>query len=144
MNIIRKRIIIGGILLLLLIVLVLWLQSHYTRNSFEELLGTKVENITRIVMQSGDTGQSVNTTDKQKIADFLSLVEDNVYSKSFDQSKRTGFSYSYYFYQGEIQLLSMLGHGDYIQINDTYYDVSKAISYEDLNQWFESLLVNDN
>jgi hypothetical protein len=139
----RKSIIIGIILILLLIILVLWLQSHYSRKSFDELLGTKAGNITRIVMRSGDTGQAVSTTDKQKIAELLSLLEDNEYSKSFDQSRKTGFSYVYYFFQGETQILSMLGHGDYIQLNDTYYDVSKEILLEDLSHWFESLPVNE-
>lgn len=144
MNLERKNIVKGVIPILLLIILALWLYSQYTSKSFEELLGTKADKITRILMRSGDNGFYVNTTDLQKIEEFLQLVQEKGYKKSFDQRTRGGYSYYYDFYHNEEKLMRMCGHGDYIQINTTYYDVSEEILLEDLRSWFQSLPVNRN
>lgn len=43
------------------------------------------------------------------------------------------------FYSGKKQILRITGSGNNVDINDTYYDVSKPISNKSLTNWFNSL-----
>lgn len=111
----------------------------YSKKSFNDLLKTKESNITKISMRNGNNGSYVETTDKNKIKEMINLVSGRYYKKSYDQSSRSGYSYYYDFYSGNKQILRITGSEDNVDINDTYYNVSKPISTKSLDNWFNSL-----
>lgn len=115
----------------------------YSAKSFDDFLGMDEANITKVLMTNGNNGSSVETTDKDKIKEIITLVnDDRDYKKSFNQAPRTGYSYHYDFYSGDKQIVRITGSGDNVKVNGTYYDVSKSISNDSLKKWFNSLPVN--
>lgn len=114
-------------------------EMQYSKKSFKNLLKTNESNITKVFMRDGRNGNYVETTDKNKIKEIINLVSGKYYKKSSDQRLRCGYSYYYDFYSGSKQILRITGSGNNVDINGTYYDVSKSISYESLTNWFNSL-----
>lgn len=138
MNKKRLRIAIPVLLLFLTILSV----YQYSKKSFDNLLGTNETNITKVFMRSGVNGDYVETEDKEKIKEIISLLNDRYYKKSFNQSLRTGYSYFYDFYSGNKHLIRRTGSENNVEVNSTYYNVSKPISTKSLTDWFNSLPVH--
>jgi hypothetical protein len=130
------------ILSILLLVGVISLYFVYASKNFENLLGIDERSITKVLMLNGNDGNYVETTDKEKIKELIDIVNNRTYKKALNQEKRIGYSYSYDFYSGDKVRLSITGHGDNVDINGAYYDVSEPISVETLAKWFNSLPVN--
>lgn len=119
------------------------IQYHvYSPKSFDDLLGTDKANITKVLMRSGKNGSYVETTDKKKIKEIINLVNDRNYKKSSDQQSRVGYTYYYDFYSGNKNIMRITGYGNNIDVNGTYYDVSRSISIDSLTKWFNSLPIN--
>lgn len=125
--------------ILLILCIISFFTMGYSKKSFNDLLKTKESNITKISMRNGNNGSYVETTDKNKIKEMINLVSGRYYKKSYDQSSRSGYSYYYDFYSGNKQILRITGSEDNVDINDTYYNVSKPISTKSLDNWFNSL-----
>lgn len=125
--------------IILMICVISFLTIQYSKKNFNDLLKTNESNITKIFMRNGSNGSYVETTDKNKIKEMINLVSGRYYKKSFNQSFRSGYSYYYDFYSGNKQILRITGSGDNVNINDTYYNVSKPISTKSLTNWFNSL-----
>lgn len=125
--------------ILLMICVISFFTIRYSKKSFNDLLKTKESNVTKIFMRNGLNGSYVETTDKNKIKKMINLVSERYYKKSFNQNFRSGYSYYYDFYSGNKQILRITGSGNNVDINDTYYDVSKPISTKSLANWFNSL-----
>ena len=130
------------ILPVLLLVGVISLCFVYSSKSFENLLGIDEGNITKVLMRNGSNGNYVESTDKEKIKELIDIVNNRDYKKALNQEKRTGYSYYYDFYLENKVRLSITGHGDKVDVNGAYYDVSEPISVEALAKWFNSLPVN--
>lgn len=122
-----------------MICVISFLTMGYSKKSFNDLLKTKESNVTKIFMRKGLNGSYVETTDKNKIKEAINLVSGRYYKKSRDQASRSGYDYYYDFYSGNKQILRITGSGDNVEINDTYYDVSKPISSKAIANWFNSL-----
>jgi nitrogen regulatory protein PII-like uncharacterized protein len=114
----------------------------YSPKSFDKLLGTDEATITKVLMRNGSNGSYVETTDKEKIKEIINLVNDRNYKKSSNQEPRGGYSYYYDFYSGDKKVMRITGNGDNVDVNGTYYDVSKSISINSLTNWFNSLPLN--
>jgi hypothetical protein len=146
MNKVLLKVVILVILIISIISFCLFRYYEYSSKSFEDLLGTNESNITKVFMTDGNTGNFVETTDKDKIKELMDLVNDRYYKKSSNQEKRTGYSYYYDFYSGDKQIVRITGYGggDSVSVNSTYYNVSKPIDRDSLTKWFNSLPVNVN
>lgn len=131
-------------ILLLIGVFSFFLIRHYeySPKSFDDLLGTDEANITKVLMRNGSYGSYVETTDREKIKEIINLVNNRYYKKSSNQEPRDGYSYYYDFYSGDQQIIRITGDGDNVDVNSTYYNISKPISIDSLTNWFNSLPVN--
>jgi len=125
--------------IILIICLMLFYLIQYSNKSFKKLLGIDELNITKVSMRNGNNGNLVETSDKVKIEELINLLNNRDYRKSFEQGSRTGYSYYYDFYVGDKHVLRMIGSGNNVQINSTYYQTSKEISVDSLREWFNSL-----
>lgn len=135
----RKQFRITG-LALLFICIILFVANQFKNKSFDELLGTKEENITKVVMVNGEDGRFASTKDKKKIKELINLLNNKHYSKSINQISRDGYSFWYDFYAGNEVIARITGDGSNVKINKSYYHVSKEISLDLLNEWFNSLI----
>lgn len=140
----QKRILKIMIPFLLIMFAVSFYITQYQKKSYSNLLGINESDITKVSMQNGNDGSYVETNDKDKIKELLNLLDNRDYKKSLDQSSRTGYNYMYDFYAGDNKVLRITGSGDNVQINTTYFDVSKTISADALTKWFQSLSVKTN
>jgi hypothetical protein len=125
--------------LIVAISVLLFIQIKYPKKTFSELLGTDEANITKVLMRKGFDMSSVETTDKTKIKELINLLNDRYYRKVFKQELGTGYTYFYDFYLGDKVILRITGSGNYVYISDIRYDVSKEISLDSLNKWFNSI-----
>jgi nitrogen regulatory protein PII-like uncharacterized protein len=114
----------------------------YSPKSFDDLLGADETNITKVLMRNGNNGSYVETTDKEKIKELINSVNDRYYKKSSNQEPRVGYSYYYNFYSGDKHTITITGNGEKVDVNGTYYDVSRSISIDSLTNWFNSLPVH--
>lgn len=126
----------------LLICVILFCITQYSSKSLDDLLGTKEANITKVFMRNGNDGSYVETTDKEKIKELINFLNDRYYKKSLNQRSRSGYNYYYDFYLKDKQIIRITGNGDNVKVNNTYCNVSKAISIDSLTNWFNSLHVN--
>jgi hypothetical protein len=136
-----SKIVIPALLIIGIISFCLIRYYVYSTKSFDDILGVDEGNITKVLMRSGSNGSYVETADKEKIKELINLVNDIDYKKSSNQTPRGGYSYYYDFYSGDKRVLRITGSGYNINVNGTYYDVSKFISVSSLTNWFNSLPV---
>lgn len=112
--------------------------------SFSYFIGTKGPNISKIFMRNGSDGKYVSTTDKTKIKELLTLLNNTQYIKAADQIGANGFSYSYIFYVGNRSVLEIVDRGSVISgsvisINGKRYNVIKGYK-NGVKNWYNSLL----
>lgn len=131
--------IVFTILLFICIVSSLVLRDYIIPKRFDDLLGTNDKNITKVFMRDGSNGNSVSTNDRVKIEELLAVLNNLLYRKSFNQQRRTGYSYFYEFYIGNKAVLRITGSGKNVDINGIYYELNQAISKNELREWFNSL-----
>lgn len=127
----------------IVLLIILFYQIQYSRKSFEDFLGTNEANITKILMRNGSDGSYVETSDKEHMKILINMLNDRYYKKSLNQEDRNGYSYYYDFYLQDKRIIRITGDGDNVNINNTYYNVSKQISLDSLTNWYNSLSVND-
>ncbi|WP_206809773.1 hypothetical protein [Paradesulfitobacterium ferrireducens] len=83
--------------------------------------GTLAE-ISRLYMLDGRTGQNFTTEDKQRIGQFLQLMNSLTFKKKLNQIPRTGYLYFVDLFQGDTKVLRITFAGD-VQIDGTYYSI---------------------
>jgi hypothetical protein len=135
------KIVVPALLIIGIISFFLIRSYVYSPKSFDDLLGTNEVNITKVLMRNGSNGSYVETADNEKIKELINLVNHIHYRRSSNQTPRGGYSYYYDFYSGYKRVLRITGSGYNINVNGTYYDVSKFISVSSLDNWFNSLPV---
>lgn len=137
----KKKLLWVLIPILLIICGITFYEFQYRRMSFEQLLGTKETNVTKVLMRSGVNGKSVETENRDKIRELINLLNDKQYRRAFNQDIGTGYIYCYNFYSGKKIVLSIVGTGNNVHVYngkrtiDAYYDVNKEISVDSLNNW---------
>jgi len=130
-----------GLIFSAVLIIIIFLCAQFSSRSFNNLLGTKETNITKVFMRNGSNGNWVETNDKDKIKELFNLLNNRYYRIALNQVPRVGYSYYYDFYSGDKKLLRMTGNGNNVQINNTYYNVSEEVSHDLLKSWFNSLPV---
>jgi hypothetical protein len=138
----RKFVIIATLILLLGIAFIIG-SPYVIGNSFNDLLKTNSSNITKVFMRKGMSYDCVSTTDKVKIQEIVQLLGSRRYTKALNQETRYGYTYSYEIYVENEKAITIVGSGDNVEINGTYYDVDKQISTDGLTKWFDSLPVTE-
>ncbi len=115
------------------------IMDQYKSKSFEELLGIKETNITKVFMRNGWNGHAVETTDKEKIKELVSFYKDRTYRKEFKQVLGSGFIYFCDFYSGDMRILRISENGKNISFNSSDYNVSKKIFTGAIIYWGEAI-----
>lgn len=111
----------------------------YTYKSFQESTGTSMNNITKVFMKSGMTGNSIVINDKNKIDEFINLFNNVNYSKSLNQEMSSGYGYFADFYVGEDKVFTLtFSRGKLIHINEVIYNIDKEISINMIDRMFNS------
>lgn len=140
----NKRIFLVFFLSLIIFFALYVIKEFALPHSIRDLLNTDYNNVTKVLMRSGHTGKFVVTNDSKKIMELISLLDNRKYYKSFDQIPRLGYTYYYYFYVEENKILTIVGTGNFVRINQTYYNLAKDISTDEVTQWFNSLPIQEN
>jgi hypothetical protein len=133
-----KKLIILTLILLFISIIVIFTRL-YPIKRFTNFIGTNEHNITKVSMKPGYSMKLVSTTDKVKIKELFDLLDNRFYMKSINQPFIVGYSYFYDFYVGKKLVLRITGDGNRVQMNNTYYYVSKKISFDLLSDWYNSL-----
>ncbi len=137
-----RKILLKAILMVFLIFIIdatTNIMEQYRCKSFEELLGIKETNITKVFMRNGWNGHAVETTDKEKIKELVSLYKYRSYRKELKKRLGTGFIYFCDFYSEDLWFLRISENGEYISFNSSDYKVSKEISIDSIINWSEGI-----
>lgn len=135
----KKKLIIILFVIVLIYIIYLFGSPYIWGRIFHSFLGDNRNKITRVYMINGSNGLNVSTTDKSKIEQIVSMVDNRKYTKRLDQQDREGFNYAMELYVGDKKVLTMINLGQGAIVNGTRYDVDKPISVEDIKSWFNSL-----
>jgi len=81
-----------------------------------------IENVDKVIIQDGSTGDSKTMVEPEQIDEFLALIKDIVFTPQENQEERTGWRYAITLFDGEKDFAFSLTN-----INDTYYDSNPDI-----------------
>ena len=81
-----------------------------------------IEEVDKIILLDGSTGETKDIEEQGEIEEFLSLIEDVVFTPQANQEERDGFRYGIRLFDGEKELNFSLNH-----IDGVYYDTEPAI-----------------
>jgi|GEM_PF-843692 len=118
----------------LIVVLLLFLFACSSKQlkpiTLTEKLSPKLEQVNRLIIQSGSTGESREIDDKAVIDDWFSAVGDIVLYPQEDQEKRDGFLYAISLYHDEKNLFQLsLSYidGVYYHVDDDMYVATEQL-----------------
>ena len=97
-----------------------------------------LEDITRVELQSGTTGDFVEITEQGQIQNVIQAFNENEFQKGESSKNRTGWSYRLRFYQENKMTteIVVMGSGR-IDFNDRFYDAAAGV----INiEYYEELL----
>ena len=86
----------------------------------------KINNITKIELADGTTGNRIEITDPDTIQALIQPFNENAFKKGVSAWNRAGWSYSLKFYQYDKLTTAIVVHGQEgsrISFNDYFYDV---------------------
>lgn len=108
--------------------------SNGKTQSLEEFYkDAKIEIVDKINIQDGSTGYSKTITDQEQIDEFLSLINEIVFTPQENQEKREGWRYGITLFDEEKQFKFTLN-----QIDNTYYDSNPDI-YPIVDNYYKQL-----
>ena len=81
-----------------------------------------IEEVDKIILLDGSTGKTKGMEEQGEIEEFLSLIEDVVFTPQANQEERDGILYGIRLFDGEKELNFSLNH-----IDGVYYDTEPAI-----------------
>ncbi|MFT5871937.1 MAG: hypothetical protein ACI8WT_000861 [Clostridium sp.] len=119
------------------VIVFLLIRSSINTKTFDDFIG-KDTVISKVTMFSGSSGESVSTTDKIKIKELVTILNNTHYRKSSNQQGLVGFSYSYTFYVGNKPVLGMSDSGLGVSVYGTRYDTTIEIK-DGIKSWYNSL-----
>lgn len=130
---------------IILLIYILVPNFHNNTKGFETLLGTTENNITKVTITSGHTGNTFSTKNKTQIKELVNLFNNRIYNKSSNQQIKCGYTFSCDFYGKSRKILhTTIGSDTHFIINNIYYDVDKPIEVDKLTLWFKSLKTSEN
>lgn len=98
----------------------------------------EIETVDQIVIQDGSTGASKTITEQQQIDEFLSLINDIVFSPQSNQEERNGWRYAIHLFEGEKEFSFTLN-----KIDDTYYDSTPDI-YPIVDNYYHNVEIEEH
>lgn len=107
--------------------------------TFEDLLGTNADNITKITMFDGDSGKSVVLNKESDIKTLIKLLSGRKYINPHPLGNREGFMYATTFYTGDKEVFSITIEPDMPVIKGNVYNVDKKIDIDAVTKLFNSL-----
>lgn len=111
------------IAIFLAILLLLSACAEGKSQSLEEFYkDASIENVDKVIIQDGSTGNSIEITEKEQIDEFLSLINDIYFTPQENQEGRVGWRYAISLFDGPKNFKFTLS-----QIGDTYYDSTPNI-----------------
>lgn len=135
----EKKLIVTLSVIILICIVYLFVSPYVFGKRFNSFIGSNRNKITRVYMINGSNGLNVSTTDRSKIEQIISLVDNRKYTKKLDQQDRDGFNYAMEFYVGDKKVLAMGNLGTGTSVNGDRYYVDRQISVDDIKIWFDSL-----
>ena len=132
-----KRLIVLVLLIFVCVIIFPMIRSSIKTKNFTDFIG-KDTVISKVTMFSVSSGKSVSTTDKIKIKELVTMLNNTHYRKSSNQQGVDGFSYSYIFYVGNKSVLGMSDSGWGVSIYGTRYDTNIEIK-DGIKSWYNSL-----
>ena len=125
-------------LIILLAVLLFIIISYSSKSKhFSELYNGNTQDVTKLEMVDGRTGQRYNTQDSAKIQEFLNIMDTRRFSKELIQTPRTGYRYFVDLYEGSNKTARLTFSGD-VQFDSIYYQIDMDITNK-MEAYFESL-----
>ena len=106
------------------------------QRDFRGLLGRNPEEVTKISLRCGTTGELVEVAGDEEMGEFIALLEGKTFEKAKDQARRVGYRYYADFHRGDDTLLRLTFQGDLVSVNQTYYQVTENIPQEKLDAFF--------
>jgi len=109
--------------------------------------GTKsfnLENITRIELTDGATGNIVEIIEQDTIQHLIQPFNDNEFKKGESAKNQAGWSYRLSFYQEDKLTTTIVVHGQdgsRISVNDSFYDMNDGVINADI---YKNLLSTDS
>ena len=91
--------------------------------TLEEFYGKDLNDVSKIRIVDGSTGNEVTTTDIEKIKDFIIEIKSIKFVPEDNQEKRDGFRYSVIFFENDEQTFQF----GPTQINGNYYHTEPDI-----------------
>lgn len=98
----------------------------------------EIETIDQIVIQDGSTGASKTITEQQQIDEFLSLINDTVFSPQSNQEDRNGWRYAIHLFEGEKEFNFTLN-----KIGNIYYDSTPDI-YPIVDNYYNNVEIEEH
>ncbi|MEG0773864.1 hypothetical protein [Clostridium sp.] len=115
--------------------------SEYKEQKINEVAIIKYNEITKITFSDGRGGINKPFTidDKQKISEFLGLLDKYVIKKEKKHEDFVGWIHMANFYNGEKKLMRITFTNP-LQIDETYYDIVKGeLSTKDIDNFIKSV-----
>lgn len=133
----KSLLIIGlGVLTLVIIYLI---SNNMKCKRFSDFIGNNEQKISKVEMVNGSNGKTVVSTDKAKIQELITLLNNERYKKSSDQHEIVGYNFGLTFYADNKKVLQITSIGDRANVNGVYYNVTTG-KLDKLGKWYKSLL----
>ena len=91
--------------------------------TFEEFYEKDLNDVSKIEIVDGSTGNEVTTTDNEKIQGFIDEIRNAEFIPDDNQEKRDGFRYSVTFFENDERIFQF----GTTQINGSYYHTEPDI-----------------
>ncbi|RDU38647.1 hypothetical protein DRW41_03540 [Neobacillus piezotolerans] len=107
-----------------------------TQTLEEFYMAEKVENVDKIIIQDGTTGNSESITEQEQINEFLSLIKNIEFTQEDNQEKRKGWRYGISLFDGKKEFKFTLS-----KIDNIYYQSVPDI-YPIVDDYYKKLSVS--
>jgi len=121
----KKRITIIVILVLVFIIgIVIYTKTNYKRIS--DIGGFQNTDITKILFQYNNGSIKAGTIEnKEKIGEFMSYINNCVFSKKLFQTSITGYYQMLVFHVGDKEVMRIMAYDNFMDINGIQYNMVK-------------------
>lgn len=123
--------------LILLIVVLLLAGCRARERDFSQFYSGDNNNVTRLIMLDGNTGEMREVTDQEEIQAFFDMLETTAFMMQKDHTQRLGYLYWVDIYEDGQAVLRITFTEETARINGVYYLLDNNVRGE-LNQLYNS------
>ena len=124
---------------IIVLVIIMFYLLFKWNNNFLGAIKIKKKDITKVKVTKFDNAMYVETEDKQKINELISILNRRVYGKSLNQKYNCKQLYFVIDIYGNKSVIILLWYGNKIYINGVVYEFKKDIPLNSLYSWYNSL-----